>query len=108
MAYDARLRWIQGRVMELLDVDKAKWDDLMARDEKAADGQLKDFLDKGPKGYTCFFLYHTVIDYIEQEVPGTEEPPAEEAEPTEEGEAPKEAPPRKVERVPVSQEVLEV
>ena len=48
---------------------RSKWDDLIARDDKAADGKLKEYLDKGPKGQAVFFLHHTVIEYAEQEVP---------------------------------------
>lgn len=47
----------------------------MARDEKKAESDLKEFLEKGAKGATVFFIYQTVIEYKEEKKPPPPPPP---------------------------------
>ena len=59
-----------------LNAPRKKWNDMMARDEKKAESDLKEFLNTGAKGATVFFIYQTVIEYKEEKKPPPP-PPAE-------------------------------
>merc|ERR1719199_1293476 len=84
---------------------------MMARDEKKAESDLKEFLEKGAKGATVFFIYQTVIEYKEEKKPPPPPPPegnegdADNA-PADDAEAAQPAEPEKPELVPVANEIL--
>uniref|UniRef100_A0A0G4IFQ9 AAA+ ATPase domain-containing protein n=1 Tax=Chromera velia CCMP2878 TaxID=1169474 RepID=A0A0G4IFQ9_9ALVE len=67
MATDQRKTWIKNRVAQLLQANASpeKWDDLMTRDDRAADGLLMHWLNDGRKGQTLFFYSSQISEFKE-------------------------------------------
>jgi dynein heavy chain len=59
---DPRFGWFQQKVQALLNTDSAKWESLLARDDKKAAKDLGAFLDSAPANTTAFFYLRSFYE----------------------------------------------
>jgi dynein heavy chain len=73
---DARHRWVQERVLSVLRIEKDKWDELFARDEKNHLTELTNFFNTAAQDSTVFFNVQQISEKEIREVPVEVDPAA--------------------------------